>query len=78
VPVTTRQRDPLTQPQRVALKTIIRFVDRHGYSPSVREVADLLDVSVNAAHKMLGRLRNGGWVDWEDGQRRTLRVLAAP
>lgn len=70
-----KHREPLTARQRETLTKVVKFIDRNGYPPTVRELAEMLDVKVSAAHRLLGRLRDAGWVDWEDGQRRTLTVL---
>lgn len=67
----------MTPAQAHVLATITRLtVD--GVSPSYRDLAKALDIhSLQAIHAMLHRLRALGLVDFEDGRKRTLRVVGA-
>ena len=46
--------DKLTRRQSEVVLFVRRYADRHGFAPSLREVADALDVNVNA---VVGHLR---------------------
>lgn len=67
----------MTPAQAKVIATISRLtVD--GVSPSYRDLAKALDIrSLQAIHAMLHRLRALGLVDFEDGRRRTLRVIGS-
>ena len=53
---------------------IIQFNRVHGYAPTVKELSLLVDKSVGWTHAALLRLREDGYVEWESGIPRTLRV----
>lgn len=46
--------DKLTRRQSEVVLFVRRYADKHGFAPSLREVADALDVNVNA---VVGHLR---------------------
>jgi repressor LexA len=61
---------------RRVLETVRRFIEEHGYPPTVRQVAAELGLqSASGAHTSLIRLRDAGRVTWVIGQPRTLRVV---
>jgi repressor LexA len=73
---TTNARVPLTDRQREILAWLSRYIDDHGYSPTVRELCLAFGFgSTQGAKCHLDPLRRKGWVTWNDGQARTLRVL---
>ena len=75
---TTATRPALTARQQAVLDWIGGFIDVHGYSPTVRQVAHAFSwASPNAASVHLGPLRRKGYVTWLDHQPRTLRVVEA-
>ena len=46
------------------LDTIKKFIDEHGYSPTVRELAELLDIkSTSTAQRHLNTLEKEGYID---------------
>lgn len=65
----------LTEHQQRVLDTVNAYINEWGLPPTVRELADMLGVQTSAAHRALGRLRDAGRVEWDDGQHRSLRVL---
>lgn len=65
----------MTAPQLALLGAIKARIDAHGYSPSLRELADDLGVCVNDVKCKLKRLRREGLVTFVDGQARTVRVV---
>lgn len=72
---TTTQLTPLTDRQREILAWLARYIADHGYSPTVREVCQAFGyVSVNGAMCHLHPLRKKGWLTWQDGCPRTLRI----
>lgn len=66
----------LTERQTEALDAITLFIEEHDYSPSVRELQEILGFSSPApVQSLLRRLRDKGCVTWNPGQSRTLRLL---
>jgi repressor LexA len=53
------------------------YHDRHGYAPSVREVATHLGVGVSTAHRHLRELLKTEEVQAETGRSRTWRASGA-
>lgn len=52
------------------------YIDEHGYSPTVREVGDHVDLTVSAIHRVLRLMSEQGLVTWAPGMPRTLRTVA--
>jgi len=65
----------VTPPQLALLRAIRHRIAAHGYSPSIRELADDLGVCPNDVKGKLHRLRREGLVTFVDGQARTVRVV---
>ena len=64
-----------TAPQLALLHAIEARIAAHGYSPSLRELADDLGVCVNDVKQKLRILRRDGLVTFVAGQARTVRVV---
>lgn len=64
-----------TKKQMAVLSAIAKWVKSRGYPPTVRELADAMEVNVSDVFQKLVRLRRDGVVDWEDGKCRTLRIV---
>ena len=74
--MTSTTRIPLTPRQQEILAWLAKYIADHGYSPTVRELCLAFHFdSVNGAMCHLHPLRKKGWITWNDGQARTLRVL---
>lgn len=70
-------RSPLHPAEKKAVDAIVDFISEKGHSPTVREVADLMGwKSHGSAYTTLRRLRDKGWVTWEQGTSRTLKVVS--
>jgi repressor LexA len=70
-----RSSRPLTERQRSILDAIAAFTAEHGYAPTTRELGDLLGIAgSNAVMDHLWALRRKGYVEWQDGKARTLRI----
>ncbi len=50
------------------------FTVTHGYAPTVKELAERIGKSVGWTHAALVSLRRDGYVEWESGVPRTLRL----
>lgn len=55
-------RDPLTKPQRETLEFIRSYRKKHDYAPTVREIAEELEISPSAAHERVQNLSARGWL----------------
>lgn len=74
--MTALSRPPLTDRQRDVRDFIREFRTANGYCPSVREVMRRFGFdSPNGAMSHLIPLRRKGYIQWEDGKVRTLRVV---
>jgi len=69
----------LTSRQKEVLELIGSFIEEHGYSPSIRELANLCGVrSSSTMHGYLERLEKAGYICKYDTLPRTLRVIKKP
>lgn len=67
--------DPLTQRRQAVLRCIVSYVENRSYPPSVREIADELDLSVSTVHKHLGWLVSEGYIRRAPGLSRAIEVV---
>lgn len=66
----------LTNEQREMLKTIKDYIDNKGYSPSVRELCELLGKRSTATiHYHLKNLAKKGYISYQERKGRTIRVI---
>lgn len=69
--------DTVTMPNTgVRVLAVIRgFILEHGYSPTVREIADEAALSsTSVAWYWMGKLRDAGLIKWAPGHTRTVRL----
>lgn len=59
------------------LRAIADLCAETGYSPTVREIAYRLGISLSSAHYRLTTLRERGVITWQKGAPRTIRVVDA-
>lgn len=64
--------------QAAGLAAIERLTRERGFAPTLRELAEDMKVSRSAIAQMLNALARKGFVHWEAGDSRTLRVVAQP
>lgn len=71
----TTERISLTERQREILVWLAKYIQANGYSPTLRELCQAFDFkSPNGAACHLGPLKRKGWIRWEEGHSRTLRI----
>jgi hypothetical protein len=51
------------------------YSNKHGYAPTIAEVAEYIECSPSAAYRDLLALRACGRLKWEAGLPRTMRVV---
>ena len=68
--------EKLTKKQEEVLTVIKKYIAEHGYSPSVREICELMDLSSTATVFVhMRHLMNKGYLKQTDNKFRTLEVL---
>lgn len=72
---TTVEHKTLTPRQQEVLSWISGYIDTHGYSPTVREIAHAFKWTINGAVCHLRPMRKKGFISWLDGHSRTIRVI---
>lgn len=66
----------LTEKQKNVLQTIEEFINKKGYSPTIRELGCILGLkSTSTVKGYIDRLVDGGYVEREEDCPRTLRVV---
>lgn len=66
----------LTEKQKNVLHTIENFIKKKGYSPTVRELGDLLKLkSTSTVQGHIDRLVNSGYLERMKDCPRTLRIV---
>jgi repressor LexA len=68
--------DNLTQKQRNLLKIICNYIDEKRISPTNRELMNLFGLkSTSTMHGYLKRLKDKGYITWQEGMPRTIQIL---
>lgn len=70
---------PLTKKQRIIFDFVEKFIDKHDYAPSYREIGEhfgLNSVATVAGH--IETLREKGYLNQEQGSARSLQLTARP
>lgn len=66
----------LTEKQKNILKLIKKYIEKNGYSPTLRELCDLTKLkSTSSIYSHLNKLQEAGYIKKERGEARTLRVI---
>lgn len=66
----------LYRKERELLTYIVQFQEQHGYSPTLRELADALGKrSVSTVHALIRTLVEKGYIQKVEGNSRTLKIL---
>ncbi|HOM99618.1 MAG TPA: transcriptional repressor LexA, partial [Acidobacteriota bacterium] len=67
---------PLTPRQKEVLDFLSRYLEDHGYAPSLEEIRVHFGMaSLNAVHKHLCRLKEKGFIDRLAGRSRSIRLI---
>jgi SOS-response transcriptional repressor LexA len=64
----------MTQPQKELILVIRSFVKEHGYAPTVREIAELMDIGHGTAQRLLQSLADSGKIEKRDRVARGYRI----
>jgi SOS-response transcriptional repressor LexA len=64
----------MTQPQKELISVIRSFVKEHGYAPTVREIAELMDIGHGTDQRLLQSLADSGKIEKRDRVARGYRI----
>ena len=71
--------EPLTAPQQELFDWLRGYISRHQHSPSIRQMVEAMGLRSPAPiQSRLRHLQRKGWITWQEGQARTLQLLAEP
>ncbi len=66
----------LSKRQQEVLDAIYYYKGQHSYSPSVRELGEILGLSSPATvHEHLSTLRKKGYITWKEKNYRTIEIV---
>ncbi len=68
----------ITAPQRRTLSELRRFINRRGFPPTLKELADILGISGPSVRDQVNQLVRKGYVNRESRKARGLTVLREP
>ena len=77
--MTARAQNPITERQSDVLRFIVTFMRSHGMAPTLREIADGVDIkSTNGANDHLRALERKGFISRAGGGKaRAIRLLSS-
>ena len=64
----------MKQAERELISVIRSFVKEHGYAPTVREIAELMDIGHGTAQRLLQNLADSGKIEKRDRVARGYRI----
>ena len=64
----------MNQAERELISVIRAFVKEHGYAPTVREIAELMDIGHGTAQRLLQDLADSGKIDKRERVARGYRI----
>lgn len=68
--------EPLTDAQQELYDWLVEYIRRNQHSPSIRQMMRAMNLKSPAPiQSRLEHLRNKGYIDWNEGKARTIRIL---
>ncbi|QDL12513.1 repressor LexA [Brasilonema octagenarum UFV-E1] len=68
----------LTEAQKELYEWLAEYIRQHQHSPSIRQMMQAMNLKSPApVQSRLEHLRNKGYIEWNEGKARTIRVLQA-
>lgn len=68
--------EPLTEAQRELYEWLVEYISENQHSPSIRQMMRAMDLKSPApVQSRLDHLKKKGYIDWAEGQARTIRLL---
>ncbi|TCJ04483.1 transcriptional regulator [Cytobacillus praedii] len=66
----------LSKRQEEVLEAISQYIEKNNYPPAYRDLAAMLGLkSPSTVSNLLNSLKKKGYVNWEEGQPRTLHII---
>lgn len=65
----------LTEKQLIVLEAIDYFIKERGYSPAIREIAELTQTGVSSTWNKVRVLEEKGYISTYNGKARTIKIL---
>ena len=65
----------MTEKQKRVYEAIEEYISENGYSPSVRNICEMLSLSTGTVHAHLVHLREKEYIKFEDGICRSIRII---
>jgi repressor LexA len=66
----------LKEKEKAILHVIVDFMRKHSYSPSMREIGALVNISsTSTVFRYMESLRKKGYITWELSRPRTIQIL---
>lgn len=65
----------LTIKQKMVYEAIEMFIKENGYSPTLREIAKMINIDVHSAFDRVLILERKGYISTKNGKQRTIRLL---
>lgn len=73
--MTASKQNGLTESQAKVLKTVSDFIAENGYSPTAKEIAEILNVTQTSVFEQLSRLEKKRYITRQKGAARTIGIL---
>ena len=73
--MTASRKNELTESQAKVLKTVSDFIAENGYSPTAKEIADILHVTQTSVFEQLERLEKKRYITRQKGAARTIGIM---
>ena len=73
--MTASRQKGLTESQAKVMKTISEFIAENGYSPTAKEIAEILHITQTSVFEQLSRLEKKRYITRQKGAARTIGIL---
>ena len=73
--MTVSRQNGLTESQAKVLKTVSDFIAENGYSPTAKEIAEILNITQTSVFEQLSRLEKKRYITRQKGAARTIGIL---
>ena len=70
-----REKRKLTRKQAIVLDLIDQFILDHKYSPTYREIAEMVGTTTCSAFNIVLRLQEKGYITMTNSKQRTIRIV---
>ena len=65
----------LTKKQKITLEAIECFIKEKGYSPTIREIAEMTETTIGPTFQKVFILEKLGYISTDNGKARTIKIL---